>query len=55
MSLLLFITFFAVLVAICVAATAAAKPPTRACASCGGETPVQARHCRHCGYRIAQV
>jgi ribosomal protein L40E len=55
MDLILFIIFFLGAVVICLAASAAAKPATRACASCGGQTPIQARRCRHCGYSGGRV
>lgn len=48
--LLVFLLIFSAAVAVCFGATAAARPPTRSCAECGQQTPVQARRCRHCGY-----
>jgi hypothetical protein len=48
--LLAFISIFSAAIIVCLAATLTARPPTRSCADCGRQTPVQARRCRHCGY-----
>jgi hypothetical protein len=36
-------------------ATATARKPARACLSCGRQTPIEGRSCRHCGYRPGRV
>jgi hypothetical protein len=46
----LYFTFFIGGLALCVFAAVACRVPKRACPSCGGETPLQARRCRYCGY-----
>jgi ribosomal protein L37E len=55
MSLILYMFLFAGTIAVCLGATLAAKPATRACQACGAETPVQAKRCRHCGYLARPV
>jgi hypothetical protein len=50
MGLLLYFVLFSGTITICIVASLAAKPATRACQACGCETPIQAKRCRHCGY-----
>jgi ribosomal protein L40E len=50
-----YVTLFAVALAMCLVASALARKPSRACPSCGGDTPIDARRCRHCGYKPGRV
>jgi hypothetical protein len=51
----LYLILFVGAIAVCLSAAIAWRPPTRACPSCGGDTPIQARRCRRCGYRAIQA
>lgn len=51
--LVLYIALFAAAVAFFALASVIGSVPTRACPSCGDETPVQGRRCRHCGYGLS--
>lgn len=51
----IYATVFLLAVAICLVATGFARKPTRACQSCGNDTPIDGRRCRHCGYRPGRV
>ena len=53
--LVAFLLLFAAAVAVCLAATASSPPAKRACASCGRQTEIKARRCRHCGYGSGPV
>jgi ribosomal protein L40E len=53
--LVIYITLFAVAIVVCVAVSTFTRKPTRACLSCGGETPIDGRRCRHCGYQPGRV
>jgi ribosomal protein L40E len=53
--LVVYITLFAVALLVFVGVNASARKPTRACLSCGRETPIDGRRCRHCGYRPGRV
>jgi predicted amidophosphoribosyltransferase len=49
----LYVLLFAGALIVCLLASTVWRPPSRACPSCGDETPVQARRCRNCGYAPA--
>ena len=53
-----FVIYIAVIVlalGMCMVASAIARKPSRACLSCGRDTPIDGRRCRHCGYRPGRV
>jgi ribosomal protein L40E len=51
----IYISLFFLAVVMCVAATAFTRKPSRACLSCGRESPIEGRRCRHCGYQPGRV
>jgi hypothetical protein len=48
--LFVFLLIFGTTIVVCLAAMAVSPPAKRACASCGHQTEIKARRCRHCGY-----
>jgi ribosomal protein L40E len=53
--LFIYIALFAVALVVCVVASVSARKPSRSCMSCGRDTPIDGRRCRHCGYRQGRV
>ena len=48
--LLIYVALLVAAFATCAVAGALVKKPSRACLSCGRDTPIDGRRCRHCGY-----
>lgn len=53
--LFLYIALFVMAIAFFSFASVMTKKPSRACLSCGQDTPIEGRSCRHCGYRQSRV
>ena len=52
---LIYVSLFVLALAMCIVASATARKPARACLSCGKDTPIDGRRCRHCGYKPGRV
>jgi len=49
--LVIYVSLFVLALLFLAVASATTRKPMRACLSCGSDTPIDGKQCRHCGYR----